>query len=140
MIKKHYTDVERIENKNEGFKEMFARYLWSKDDGCSNFAMRVMEFEPHGHTSYHTHLEDHQFFFLEGEPAFVDAEGNEIRLQAGNTIYVPPDEPHQVKNVGNTVMKMICMIPILPGGDGKAPAPRPDGRDYVSKEKPSGRE
>jgi hypothetical protein len=29
------------------------------------------------------------------------------------------------------------MIPILPGGDGKTPAPRPDGRDYVTKERPS---
>ena len=26
---------------------------------------------------------------------------------------------HQFKNVGSTRMKMICTIPILPGGDGK---------------------
>jgi quercetin dioxygenase-like cupin family protein len=138
MIKKHSTDVDEIESKKEGFKGMQQRFLWTKDDGCSNFAMRLMEFEPHGHTSYHAHLEEHQFFFLEGEPAFVDAEGNEISLKAGDTIYVPPDEPHQIKNMGDTVMKLICMIPILPGGDGKTPAPRPDGKDYVTKEKPSG--
>jgi quercetin dioxygenase-like cupin family protein len=138
MIKKHSTDVETIESKKEGFKGMHQRFLWSKDDGCGNFAMRLMEFEPHGHTSYHGHLEEHEFFFLEGEPAFVDAEGNEIPLKAGDTIYVPPDEPHQIKNMGDTVMKLICMIPILPGGDGKTPAPRPDGKDYVTKEKPSG--
>ena len=137
MIKKHYTEVERDESKKDGFKGMFARYLWSTDDGCQNFAMRIMEFEPHGHTSYHSHLEEHQFFFLEGKPAYVDAEGNETRLKIGDTIYVPSDEPHQIKNVGDTVMKIICMIPILPGGDGKAPAPRPDGQDYVTKEKPS---
>ncbi|MBE9573368.1 MAG: cupin domain-containing protein [Proteobacteria bacterium] len=137
MIKKHYTDVEIEENKKDGFKGMFARYLWSTDDGCQNFAMRIMEFEPHGHTSYHSHLEEHQFFFLEGEPAYIDAEGNEIRLKVGDTIYVPSDEPHQIKNIGDTVMKIICMIPVLPGGDGKAPAPRPDGKDYVTKEKPS---
>lgn len=138
MIKKHSTDVGEIESKKEGFKGMQQRFLWTKDDGCSNFAMRLMEFEPHGHTSYHAHLEEHQFFFLEGEPAFVDSEGNEISLKAGDTIYVPPDEPHQIKNMGDTVMKLICMIPILPGGDGKTPAPRPDGKDYVTKEKPSG--
>ena len=136
MIRKHYTDIERIESKREGFKGMFQRFLWSIDDGCSNFAMRLMEFEPYGHTSYHAHLEEHQFFFLEGEPAFVDAEGNEIRLRVGDTIYVPPDEPHQIKNLGNTVMKMICMIPILTGGDGKSPAPRHYGNDSMIKEKP----
>ena len=137
MIRKHFTEVERIESKKEGFKGMFARFLWSTDDGRQNFAMRMMEFEPDGHTSYHSHLEEHQFYFIEGEPAYVDAEGKETRLKIGDTLYVGPDEPHQVKNVGDTVMKMICMIPILPGGDGKAPAPRPDGKDYVTKEKPS---
>jgi quercetin dioxygenase-like cupin family protein len=135
MIKKHYTDVKGIENKTEGFKGMFQRFLWTKDDGCQNFAMRLMEFEPNGHTSYHAHLEEHEFFFLEGEAAYVDANGNEIRLRVGDTVYVPPDEPHQIKNVGDTVMKMICTIPILPGGDGKKPVTRPDGKDYVKKEK-----
>jgi quercetin dioxygenase-like cupin family protein len=135
MIKKHYTGVKGIENKTEGFKGMFQRFLWTKDDGVQNFAMRLMEFEPNGHTSYHAHLEEHEFFFLEGEAAYVDANGNEIRLRVGDTVYVPPDEPHQIKNVGNTVMKMICTIPILPGGDGKKPAARPDGKHYVKKEK-----
>lgn len=135
MQKKHYTDVKKIENKTEGFKGMFQRFLWTKDDGCQNFAMRLMEFEPHGHTSYHAHLEEHEFFFLEGEAAYVGADANEIRLSVGDTVYVPPDEPHQIKNVGDTVMKMICTIPILPGGDGKKPVTRPDCKDYVKKER-----
>ena len=133
MIKKHYQDVERIENKNEDFEGMFQRFIWTKDDGCPNFAMRIMEFEAFGHTSYHAHHEEHQFFFIEGEPAIVDADGKETRLKVGDSVYVPPDEPHQIKNVGDTVMKMVCMIPILPSGDGKKPAPRPDGKGYVTK-------
>ena len=88
--------------------------------------MRMMEIEPGGHISYHSHLEEHQFFFLEGEPAYIDGEGNETKVNVGETIYVPADEPHQVKNSGDTMMRMICMIPILPGGDGKFPAPRLD--------------
>ena len=117
---------------------MLQRFLWTKDDGCRHFAMRIMEFEPYGHTSYHAHREEHQFFFLEGEPAYVDAQGNELRLKVGDTIYVPADEPHQIKNVGDTVMKMFCIIPILPGGDGKAPAPRSDGSTYVTLEGSAG--
>jgi quercetin dioxygenase-like cupin family protein len=138
MIIKHSNQVELEAMKKEGFMGMGARFLWSKDDGCNNFAMRIMEFEPHGHTSYHSHLEEHEFFFIEGEPAYVDAEGNELQIRAGDTLYVPPDEPHQIKNVGDTVMKLICMIPILPGGDGKLPAPRSDGKGYVNKKRPTG--
>ena len=107
MIVKHYIDVEAVENRKEGFQGMSARYLWSADDGCPNFAMRIMEFEPHGHTSYHTHLEEHQFFILEGEAVYIDGEGNEVRLKVGDTVFVAPDEPHQIKNNGDTAMKLI---------------------------------
>jgi len=80
MIRKSSADVAPIEMMRSGFKGMHARYLWSTDDGPQKFAMRLMEFEPYGHTSYHKHLEEHQFYFLEGEPAYVGADGNEIRL------------------------------------------------------------
>ncbi len=137
MKKKHWTDVGGVLSAKEGFKGMNQRFLWTKSDGCKNFAMRMMEFEPYGYTSYHAHLEDNEFFILEGEAAIVDEKGKETRLREGDTVYVPPDEPHQMKNLGGAPMKLLCMIPILPGGDGKIPAPRPDGRDYVNKEKPS---
>ena len=137
MLKKHWTEVEEILSDKEGFKGMNQRFIWTKADGCENFAMRLMEFEPYGYTSYHAHLEEHEFFILEGEAAIVDADGKETKLDAGDTVYVASDEPHQMKNAGGSTMRMLCIIPILPGGDGKAPAPRPDGQDYVTKEKPS---
>lgn len=137
MVRKHFSDVPREKSTKEGFKGFYARYLWSKEDDCPNFAMRLMEIEPGGHTSYHSHLEEHEFYFLDGEPGYVDEKGVETKLNAGDSLYVPADEPHQIKNLGSTNMKLICMIPILAGGDGKAPAPRPDGKDYVTLEKPS---
>ncbi len=124
MKKKHGADVQAVEMKHEGFKGMSARYLWTKDDNCPNYAMRLMEFEPGGHTSFHAHAEEHEFYFLEGSPVFVDADGNETHLVPGDTLYTAPNELHQIKNVGTTTVKMICTIPILPGGDGKLPAPR----------------
>jgi quercetin dioxygenase-like cupin family protein len=107
VIAKHDTDIHAVENKQEGFAGIFTRYLWTAEDGCPNFAMRMMEFKAQGYTSYHFHQEEHEFYILEGEAAYVDAEGNEIRLKVGDTLYVPPDEPHQIKNVGNTVMKLL---------------------------------
>jgi mannose-6-phosphate isomerase-like protein (cupin superfamily) len=58
-------------------------------------------------------------YFLEGEAAIVDGNGKETRLHVGDFVYVLPNELHQIKNVGGTKMKMICTIPILPGGNGK---------------------
>lgn len=103
----------------DGFKKMTANWLWTKEDGMEHIAMRLMEFAPGGHTSIHAHAEEHQFYFLKGEAAVVDGEGKETKFAPGDTAYTGPGEVHQVKNVGLTVMKMICMIPILPGADGK---------------------
>jgi tRNA-Thr(GGU) m(6)t(6)A37 methyltransferase TsaA len=119
MICKHASEVPVTKIDKKGFAGMTAKFALTKDDGCPRYAMRLMEFEPGGHTSMHAHPEEHEFYFLEGEPAIVDGSGKETRLRAGDFVYVLPNEPHQIKNVGNTNMKTICTIPILPGGDGK---------------------
>jgi quercetin dioxygenase-like cupin family protein len=140
MKKKNLSDIIPVQIKREGFKGMTANYLWSTDDGCKNFAMRLMEFEPGGHTSYHFHVEEHEFYFLEGKAAYVDGDRKEIPVSPGETIYCASDEPHQIKNVGTTKMRMICTIPIFPGGNGKELAPRPGntGTGYMKTEEPDG--
>ena len=85
-----------------------------------NYALRIMEFAPSGHTSLHAHAEEHEFFFLEGEPAVVDGAGEETGLAAGDVLYVAPHEVHQLRNRGAGIMRVVCTIPILKGGDGKA--------------------
>ena len=119
MICKHISEVPENKIDWKGFEGMTARFALTKDDGCPRYAMRVMEFEAGGHTSLHAHPEEHEVYFLEGEPAVVDGSGKETRLNVGDCLYVPPNELHQFKNVGSARMKMICTIPILPGGDGK---------------------
>ena len=83
---KHIADVEAIEIEQKGFKGMTARYLWTAADGCPNYALRIMEFEPGGYTSYHAHKEEHEFYFLEGKAVYVDGEKNEIRVLPGDGI------------------------------------------------------
>jgi len=107
MKKKSLAEVKPFDAKKEGFKGHSARYLWTVEDGVENFAMRVMEFEPGGHTSFHSHREEHEVFFLEGEAAYVDEKKQETRLSAGDSIFVSPDEPHQFKNVGEGRLRMV---------------------------------
>jgi quercetin dioxygenase-like cupin family protein len=98
---------------------MTARYALTREDGCPRYAMRLMEFEPGGCTSLHAHPEEHEFYFLDGEPVLVGAGGLETPVRPGEFVYVLPDEPHQIRNNGRTRMRVVCTIPILPGGDGK---------------------
>ncbi|MDC7786641.1 cupin domain-containing protein [Rhodoplanes sp. TEM] len=120
MIRKNVQDIPAVYVDKEGFNGMSARFALTKDDGCPNYAMRVMEFAPGGHTSLHSHLEEHEFFFPEGEPAIVDGNGKETRLKPGDLVYTAPNEVHQLRNLGASTMRVICTIPILPGGDGKS--------------------
>ena len=119
MIIKHYDKTEKQDIKKEGFQGLRAYFCLAKDDGCPRFALRVMEFEPYGCTSLHSHPEEHEVFILEGHGGYIDENGQEHKLIPGDVIYVLPEEKHQFKNLGDTIMRMICVIPILPGGDGK---------------------
>jgi quercetin dioxygenase-like cupin family protein len=119
VICKHIAEIPETKIDWKGYMGLTARFVLTKDDGCPRYAMRVMEFEPGGHTSLHAHPEEHEVYFLEGEPVIVEGNGKETRLSVGDFIYVPPNELHQFKNRGSTRMRMICTIPILPGGDGK---------------------
>ena len=119
MICKHASEVAANKVEKQGFAGMSTKFALSKDDGCPRYGMRLIEFDPGGCTAMHSHPEEHEIYFLEGQPAIVDGSGKETRLRPGDFLYLSPNETHQFKNLGKTKMKMICTIPILPGGDGK---------------------
>ncbi len=77
MIRKHETEVPATSIAPEGFRGMTARFALTKDDGCPRYAMRIMEFEPGGHTSLHAHAEEHEFYttFWKANPLAWTAKG-----------------------------------------------------------------
>jgi len=95
----------------DGAKDVEIR--WLKDDGADNFAMRMFELQPGGHTPLHTHPQEHEIFALEGQGTFV-FEGQEHPFEAEHVIFVPPNKEHQFRNSGQSVMRMLCIIPNNP--------------------------
>lgn len=94
----------------EGAKDVGIRWLISKEDGAENFAMRMFELEPDGHTPLHTHSQEHEVFVLEGQGTFV-FEGQNHPFAAEYVIFVPPNKEHQFLNTGNSLLRMLCIIP-----------------------------
>jgi quercetin dioxygenase-like cupin family protein len=105
----HYSDVEAKEA-GEGSSKVKVRWLITKDMGAPNFAMRLFEVEPNGHSPLHTHDWEHEVFVLEGEGA-VFSDGEERKFKAGDAVFVLPNEMHQFKNTGKKVLKFICVVP-----------------------------
>jgi len=95
----------------EGAKDTGIRWLISKEDGAENFAMRMFEIQPGGHTPLHTHPHEHEIFAVEGEGVFV-YEGEEYPFDKDYVIFVPGGKEHRFRNRGDSVLKLLCLIPM----------------------------
>ena len=104
-----YQSVE-AKNADEGASKLKVRWLITKEMGAPNFAMRLFEMEPKGHSPFHSHPWEHEVYILEGEGLVVGEEG-EKKISAGNVIYILPNEKHQLKNNGKTTLKFLCLVP-----------------------------
>lgn len=102
--------ITKVAVKADGAKDVGVRWLISKDDGANNFAMRMFELQPGGHTPLHKHQHEHEVFVIEGQGTFV-YEGQEHLFSPEYVIFVPAGSEHQFKNTGDSVMRMLCLIP-----------------------------
>jgi len=86
------------------------RWVIGQDEGAPNFALRVIEFQPGAVFDTHQHPYEHEIFVLEGEGVAEGPRG-EMVMQPGIALYIPADEPHGYRNVGDGVLRFICVIP-----------------------------
>ena len=104
------SDIAKKPVEMDGARNTGIRWLISKEDGAVNFAMRMFEIQPGGHTPLHTHSHEHEIFAVEGQGVLV-YEGQEYPFIADYVIFVPPNKEHRFKNAGNTVLRLLCLIP-----------------------------
>lgn len=105
----HYRDVEAKEAE-EGASGLSVRWLITKEMGAKNFAMRMFEMESEGCSPFHSHPWEHEVFILEGEGLAI-GEREQTKVTAGDVIFIPPDEKHQLRNRGKKILKFICLVP-----------------------------
>jgi quercetin dioxygenase-like cupin family protein len=105
---KHWTDVPA--EPVPGLDGATIRWVLAEKDNAPHFALRVIEVQPGSATPHHAHWWEHEVFVLNGKGALVTEEG-EAPLSPGTTILVEKDEKHQFRNVGDEVLRFICLIP-----------------------------
>jgi len=105
----NYKDI-KLKDAEEGSKNLYVRWLISKDMGAENFAMRLFEMKTGGNSPRHSHPWEHEVFVLEGE-GIVYGGGQERKFRLGDVIYIPSNEEHQLKNTGKKTVKFLCLIP-----------------------------
>jgi quercetin dioxygenase-like cupin family protein len=105
----HYTDIE-AKDAEGGSRKLKVRWLITKETGAENFAMRLFEMDAGGNSPLHTHSWEHEVFILEGEGIVVGGK-EEKKFKAGDAIFIPPNQKHQLRNSGEKPVKFLCLIP-----------------------------
>ena len=106
-----FKEVELEEVNIEGAKGAKIRWLIGEKDGAPNFAKRMFEIAPGGHTPYHTHAFEHEVFVLAGEGKLVTEFGEKPMLP-WDAILVDPDVWHNFVNVGDEPLVFLCSVPL----------------------------
>jgi quercetin dioxygenase-like cupin family protein len=105
-----YTDIKPTHFDNDAAKGVDGRVLIGKKDGANNFCMRIFEIAPGGHTPKHKHAWEHEMFIHEGSGE-IFCDGRATQVQAGFAVFVDANLEHQIRNTGNALMKVICLVP-----------------------------
>ncbi len=106
----HYEQVPSQPVDMAGATGCHVRWLIGEQAGAPNFAMRQFEVAVDGYTPRHSHPYEHEVFVLEGQGVVLEQDV-EHPLQAGDVVFVKPDEVHQFRNTGNAPLKFLCLVP-----------------------------
>ncbi len=79
-------------------------------DGAPNYALRVIEVQPGGHTPKHTHPYEHENYVVEGQGrVLLGDQWHDISV--GSVVFVPADLLHTYENTGDVPFRFLCGIP-----------------------------
>jgi len=62
-------------------------------------------------------------YFLEGEGTLRTGSKGECGIYPGDAVLLMPCELHQIRNIGTSMLKMICTVRLLHGKTGKETTP-----------------
>jgi quercetin dioxygenase-like cupin family protein len=108
----HYTDIMPEEVQEEVQGQVNIRWLITKEMGANHFAMRMFEVKPGSQAGPHSHSWEHEVYILAGTGVFSNGK-EEVEAGPGSVVFIPGNEPHQLKNTGHELMRYICLVPYL---------------------------
>jgi quercetin dioxygenase-like cupin family protein len=108
----NYKSVPPTHFDNEVAEGVAGRVVAGKADGVNNFCMRIFEIAPQGFTPKHAHPWEHEMFVHSGNGE-IYGNGQWNLIGPGNVIFMPADEEHQVRNTGQELLILACLVPSI---------------------------
>jgi len=105
-----YDQVPGTHFDNGVVKGVSGRVVIGQADGAPNFCMRVFELEKGGFTPRHRHDWEHEIFFHHGSGE-VWRDSGWAPVRSGSVAFIPGNEEHQIRNVGDDKLTFVCLVP-----------------------------
>lgn len=102
-------DVEVEDLTIPGVRGAKIRWLIGEREGAEEFATRVVTLEKGGEIPLHSHPWTHQEFILKGRGVVLSEEG-ESEVHSADFVFVPANEKHGLRNIGDEDFELICCI------------------------------
>ena len=106
MYIKNYRELPVETTEVEG---LTVRWGINKDQGATNFSMRLLELAPMKSTPMHTHDSEHEIYVLVGKGE-VETPDKVVPIREGSIIYVAPNEVHKFNNTGASILRMVDAV------------------------------
>lgn len=95
---------------SEDSRAVTGKLLVGPRDGAPNFRIRYFRIEPGGYSPLERHPHDHGIFILHGR-AQVRMGSERVTVGPRDVVYVPGNETHQLRTVGDEPLSFLCVIP-----------------------------
>lgn len=110
MVVGHLTELQGKVIESSQVQDVMMKVLVSPQEGWEGHVMRVFEVGVGGYTPKHQHPWPHINYIIDGEGSLM-IDHKENTITAGSYAYVPSNTIHQFKNVGDTPLQFICIVP-----------------------------
>lgn len=100
-------NVEECEMKLKGALGVKVKYLLHEGVGAERLQLRLFTIDVGGYTPLERHEHEHEVFILRGK-ALVSGEETKTVVTAGDVVFIPSNEQHQFKNIGNEKLQFLC--------------------------------
>lgn len=92
-----------------GASRLSIQYLIEEPE-AKNFILRRFILKQDGHTSIHAHEYEQCFYVLSGKGEVTDGMMS-LPLKADSVVYIPPNQKHQVRNIGRSRLIFLSVEP-----------------------------
>lgn len=100
---------EQYKSADGTWSDVVRRSLAGMKGERTRFHLRYFEVAPGGHTTLERHVHEHVVVALRGSGR-ATVKGRDYELRYLDTLYIPPDAPHQLVNTGAEPFGFLCIV------------------------------